>query len=167
MNSCAIPAELSRFPRIFVTTSYLNREWLVAHHDWRKKNNETSRIPPNKEKSIRGDSGDSWPVLNRGITLNKCTERDYWSCFCPFLGTDVSPFPNFNNSVSTTRRYSLLHCWTHQNVTLIPNFPPYVLQSIRFYGWFRGRVVNSPFWPVTFWEAGWYGSTLYSKQGIT
>ena len=26
-----------------------------------------------------------------------------------FLGTDVSPFPNFNNSVSTTRRYSLLH----------------------------------------------------------
>ena len=30
--------------------------------------------------------------------------------FISFLGTDVSPFPNFNNSVSTTRRYSLLHC---------------------------------------------------------
>ena len=23
--------------------------------------------PPNKKKSIRGDSGDSWPVWNRGI----------------------------------------------------------------------------------------------------
>ena len=32
-----------------------------------KKINETSRIPPNKKKSIRGDSGDSWPVWNRGI----------------------------------------------------------------------------------------------------
>ena len=31
--------------------------------------NETSRIPPNKKKSIRGDSGDSWPVWNMGITL--------------------------------------------------------------------------------------------------
>ena len=30
--------------------------------------NETLRIPPNKKKkSIRGDSGDSWPVWNRGI----------------------------------------------------------------------------------------------------
>ena len=28
----------------------------------------------------------------------------------PFLGTDVSPFPNFNNSVLTTRRNLLLHC---------------------------------------------------------
>ena len=37
------------------------------NHDWRKINNETSRIPPNK-KSICGDSGDSWPVWNRGIT---------------------------------------------------------------------------------------------------
>ena len=27
-----------------------------------------------------------------------------------FLGTDVSPFPNFNNSVLTTRRNLLLHC---------------------------------------------------------
>ena len=26
------------------------------------------------------------------------------------LGTDVSPFPNFNNSVLTTRRNLLLHC---------------------------------------------------------
>ena len=32
-----------------------------------KKFKETSRIPPNKKKSIRGDSGDSWPVWNRGI----------------------------------------------------------------------------------------------------
>ena len=31
-----------------------------------KKINETSRIPLNKKKSIRGDSGDSWPVWNRG-----------------------------------------------------------------------------------------------------
>ena len=75
MNSCAIPAELSRFPRILVTTSYLNREWLVAHHDWRKKINETSRIPPNKKKSIRGDSGDSWPVWNRGITRFPSSDR--------------------------------------------------------------------------------------------
>ena len=29
---------------------------------------------------------------------------------CAFLGTDVSPFPNFNNSVLTTRRNLLLHC---------------------------------------------------------
>ena len=28
----------------------------------------------------------------------------------PFLGTDVGPFPNFNNSVLTTRRNLLLHC---------------------------------------------------------
>ena len=33
-----------------------------------KKINETSRIPPNKKKSICGDSGDSWPVWNRGIS---------------------------------------------------------------------------------------------------
>ena len=30
--------------------------------------------------------------------------------FSSFLGTDVSPFPNFNNSVLTTRRNLLLHC---------------------------------------------------------
>ena len=30
--------------------------------------------------------------------------------FLTFLGTDVSPFPNFNNSVLTTRRNLLLHC---------------------------------------------------------
>ena len=36
-----------------------------------KKNIETSRIPPNKKKkSIRGDSGDSWPVWNRGISYD-------------------------------------------------------------------------------------------------
>ena len=34
-----------------------------------KKNNETSRIPRIRKKSIRGDSGDSWPVWNRGIKL--------------------------------------------------------------------------------------------------
>ena len=36
-----------------------------------KKNNETSRIPPPpqiRKKSIHGDSGDSWPVWNRGIS---------------------------------------------------------------------------------------------------
>ena len=32
-----------------------------------RKNNETSRIPPNKKKINLGDSGDSWPVWNRGI----------------------------------------------------------------------------------------------------
>ena len=67
MNSCAIPAELSRFSRIFVTKSYLNRDWLVHHHDWRIFFNETSRIPRINKKSIRGNSGDSWPVWNRGI----------------------------------------------------------------------------------------------------
>ena len=30
--------------------------------------------------------------------------------YSSFLGTDVSPFPNFNNSVLTTRRNLLLHC---------------------------------------------------------
>ena len=39
-----------------------------------KKINETSRIPPPppriRKKSIRGDSGDSWPVWNRGIRCN-------------------------------------------------------------------------------------------------
>ena len=67
MNSCAIPAELSRFSRIFVTKSYLNRDWLVHHHDWRiflMKPHESPRI---NKKSIRGNSGDSWPVWNRGI----------------------------------------------------------------------------------------------------
>ena len=34
-----------------------------------EKINETSRIPPNKKKSICGDSGNSWPVWNRGIRL--------------------------------------------------------------------------------------------------
>ena len=63
-----------------------------------------------------------------------------------FLGTDVSLFPNFNNSVLTTRRNLLLHCWTHQYVIINPNFSAYVLQSIRLNGWFRGRVVNSWFW---------------------
>ena len=33
-----------------------------------KKNNETSQIPTNEKKSIRGDSGDSLPVWNWGIT---------------------------------------------------------------------------------------------------
>ena len=51
MNSCAIQAELSRFPRIFVTASYLNRDWLVEHHDWRIIFNEISRIPLNKKKN--------------------------------------------------------------------------------------------------------------------
>ena len=32
-----------------------------------KKKYETSRFPPNRKKSIRGDSGDSWPGWNRGI----------------------------------------------------------------------------------------------------
>ena len=31
-----------------------------------KKINETSRIPRIRKKSIRGDSGDSWPVWNIG-----------------------------------------------------------------------------------------------------
>ena len=64
MNSCAIPAELSRFSRIFVTKSYLNRDWLVHHHDWRFFFKETSRIPPESIKNqfvairaIRGQCG--------------------------------------------------------------------------------------------------------------
>ena len=68
MNSCAILAELSRFPRIFVTISYLNRDWLVEHYNWRiflMKPHESPRI---RKKSIRGESGDSWPVWNRGIS---------------------------------------------------------------------------------------------------
>ena len=36
---------------------------------------------------------------------NGCVEDEFH-----FLGTDVSPFPNFNNSVLTTRRNLLLHC---------------------------------------------------------
>ena len=51
MNFCAFQSELSRFSRIFVTTSYLNQDLLVEHHDWRKKNNETSRISRNKKKN--------------------------------------------------------------------------------------------------------------------
>ena len=35
--------------------------------------NETSRIPPNKKKSIRGDSSDSWPDWNRGIKWRHIT----------------------------------------------------------------------------------------------
>ena len=34
------------------------------------KPRESSRI---KNKSIRGNSGDSWPVWNRGIRLCRCT----------------------------------------------------------------------------------------------
>ena len=44
-----------------------------------KKNNETSRIPPNKKKIIRGDSGDSWPVWNRGICLH-CLSNSFIQC---------------------------------------------------------------------------------------
>ena len=81
MNSCAIPAELSQFPRIFVTTSYLNREWLLAHQDWRKKVRKPHESPPIRKKSIRGDSGNSWPVWNRGIkehsgSVVECLIRD-------------------------------------------------------------------------------------------
>ena len=67
MNSCAIPAKLSRFAGISVRTSYLNQDWLIEHHDRRIFFNKTSQIPPNKKKLIRGDLGDSWPVWNRGI----------------------------------------------------------------------------------------------------
>ena len=35
-----------------------------------KKINETLQIPPNKKKkTIRGDSGDSWPVWNRRVKI--------------------------------------------------------------------------------------------------
>ena len=53
-----------------VTTSYLNRDLLIEHHDWRKKIMKPHESPPPlpmKRKSIRNDSGDSWPVWNRGI----------------------------------------------------------------------------------------------------
>ena len=40
-----------------------------------KKINETSRIPQNKKKSIRGDSGDSWPVWNRGISKDEGNDQ--------------------------------------------------------------------------------------------
>ena len=49
----------------------------VEHHDWRKKLMKPHESPRIKQKSIRGDLGDSWPVLNRGIrnsswdTLNR------------------------------------------------------------------------------------------------
>ena len=47
-----------------VSESGMTRSFTIG-----EKINETSRIPPNKKKkSIRGDSGDSWPVWNRGIT---------------------------------------------------------------------------------------------------
>ena len=102
-----------------------------------------------------------WPGVERGLNLLKQLLLPFegillygvvFVCYIPvvhsnyFLGTDVSPFPNFNNSVLTTRRNLLLHCWTHQYVTINPNFSAYVLQSIRLNGWFRGRVVNSWFW---------------------
>ena len=41
-----------------------------------KKINETSRIPRIRKKSIRGDSGDSWPVWNRGITSTNSEDPD-------------------------------------------------------------------------------------------
>ena len=62
MNYCAIPAELNRFPWIFITTLYLNQDWLIEPHNWRKKFNEASQIPPNK-KLYLGDLGD----LIRGL----------------------------------------------------------------------------------------------------
>ena len=99
-----------------------------------------------------------WAVWSRSImSANLCSRWQNQTTFSDasfagtenviwFLGTVVSPFPNFNNSVLTTRRNLLLHCWTHQYVTINPNFSAYVLQSIRLNGWFRGRVVNSWFW---------------------
>ena len=65
---------------------------------------------------------------------------------CPVVSDDVQFKLQISNSVLTTRRNLLLHCWTHQYVTINPNFSAYVLQSIRLNGWFRGRVVNSWFW---------------------
>ena len=72
MNYCAIPAELSRFPRIFVTKSYLNRDWLIEHQDWRKKIKETSQITPESIKNqfvaIRGLCGIGVLIGVRDIT---------------------------------------------------------------------------------------------------
>ena len=67
MKSCAIPAELSRFPQIFVTTSNLNRENITIGEKHLMKPHESPPPPRRIKKSIRGDSDDSWPVWNRGI----------------------------------------------------------------------------------------------------
>ena len=37
-------------------------------NDWRKKIMKPHESPRIRKKSIRGDSGDSWPVWNRGIS---------------------------------------------------------------------------------------------------
>ena len=44
------------------------------------------------------------------VCVNVSSECSGESDRLRFLGTDVSPFPNFNNSVLTTRRNLLLHC---------------------------------------------------------
>ena len=46
-------------------------------------------------------------VLFRGVDIKLYNLQ---KMIISFLGTDVSPFPNFNNSVLTTRRNLLLHC---------------------------------------------------------
>ena len=63
-------------------------------------------------------------VSNGGPKLSSYRQRNLWSDLADafadpsllvtkshlLVGDGCNPFPNFNNSVSTTRQYSLLHC---------------------------------------------------------
>ena len=55
-----------------------------------------------------------WPLCLRTISVKVFSYQAsavFDKIFLSFFwGTDVSPFPNFNNSVLTTRRNLLLHC---------------------------------------------------------